>query len=559
MRVKVFFFFLICNISVFGQTASYQLKCTGLKNQFKYETEFQDSISVISEVNRLQTEVQSAGFFYSEIKSSGWTQNLLLVNFEMGPQFSAAALSNGNIEPGILSEIKFKEKNYNGKAWNIEEIDTLKKQLLTWYENHGYPFAEVWLDDFESNSQALSSKIYSRTGRQIQIDTLRMVGSARISQRYINAYLDLKSGEPYAEDKILAIDKRLQELPFTSQPRKAEVVFVGEKAKINIFLDKQNANQFDGLIGFLPSTSGKIQIIGDFKLKLQNAFKRAEIIDFNYRGLPEQSQELTARLAYPYILNTQLGLETDFQFYKRDTNFLNLNARIALAYNFTTDKRIGFFVENFKGNQLGSTTNSTLNINFGNVSTLFYGLQSTFQKLDNRLIPRSGYNFNVSLGAGKRNINTDSAAVESSQYKLLADLNFYIKLSGLAVLYLHNQAAFLSGQDLYDNEVFRIGGLKTFRGFDEQSILANNYSIQTIEFRYFLEQRSYLSLFYDQGIIKQNIKSNDFIDYPFGMGAGITFQTKLGLVSLSCAMGKQRNNPLDLQKGKIHFGIVSYF
>lgn len=547
------------SISAFGQKDSYQLKCTGLTNQFKYQTEFQDTISLISEVNRLNTQIQLAGFFYSEIKASSWSKNLLTVNFDMGAQFSSASVANGNIEPGILSEIKFKEKNYKSKTWNIEEINLLKKQLLSWYENNGYPFAEVWLDDFDFYEEKISSKIYSKAGKKIQIDTLRMVGSAKISQRYMNAYLDLKNGDLYTEDKVLAIDGRLQDLSFVSQPRKAEVVFVGERAKINIFLDKQNANQFDGLIGFLPSSSGKLQIIGDFKLKLQNAFKRAEIIDFNYRGLPEQSQELTAKVVYPYIFNTQLGLKTDFQFYKRDTNFLNLNSRIALSYNFTTDKNLGFFIESFRGNQLGSINNSSLNTNFGNVNTLFYGLESNFQKLDNRLIPQSGYHFNVSVGAGKRNISNDSTAVAGNQYKLLADLNFYVKLSRLAVLYLHNQAAFLSGKDLYDNEVFRIGGLKTFRGFDEQSILANNYSIQTIEFRYFLEQRSYLSLFYDQSVIKQSIKSNTAVEYPLGIGAGITFQTKLGLVSLSYAIGKQRNNPLDLQKGKIHFGIVSYF
>jgi len=49
------------------------------------------------------------------------------------------------------------------------------------------------------------------------------------------------------------------------------------------------------------------------------------------------------------------------------------------------------------------------------------------------------------------------------------------------------------------------------------------------------------------------------VTYPFGFGAGFTFQTKAGLLSLSYAMGKQKNIPLDLQKGKIHFGITSYF
>jgi hemolysin activation/secretion protein len=127
------------------------------------------------------------------------------------------------------------------------------------------------------------------------------------------------------------------------------------------------------------------------------------------------------------------------------------------------------------------------------------------------------------------------------------------------VIYLHNYTGILSGKNIFDNEAFRIGGFKTLRGFDEQSIITNAFSVQTIEFRYLIEQNSFINLFVDQAYISQTFVNLSENDFPLGIGAGITFQTKVGIASLNYALGKARNNPLNLQNGKIHFGIISYF
>ena len=49
------------------------------------------------------------------------------------------------------------------------------------------------------------------------------------------------------------------------------------------------------------------------------------------------------------------------------------------------------------------------------------------------------------------------------------------------------------------------------------------------------------------------------IDRPFGVGAGISFDTRAGIFSLNYAIGKQFNNPIDFKTAKIHFGFVSVF
>ena len=119
--------------------------------------------------------------------------------------------------------------------------------------------------------------------------------------------------------------------------------------------------------------------------------------------------------------------------------------------------------------------------------------------------------------------------------------------------------AFLYSPDIFENELYRFGGLKSLRGFDELTLLASQYLIGKIELRYLLEQNSYLALFAN-GAYYENRSGGNFIhDTPFGFGAGMTFETKLGIFSFNYALGKQFDNPILFRSGKIHFGLVNYF
>ena len=53
-----------------------------------------------------------------------------------------------------------------------------------------------------------------------------------------------------------------------------------------------------------------------------------------------------------------------------------------------------------------------------------------------------------------------------------------------------NKTGYLESPGVFENELYRIGGLKTLRGFDEDSIFASFYTIGPLETRYLLERNS---------------------------------------------------------------------
>jgi hemolysin activation/secretion protein len=135
----------------------------------------------------------------------------------------------------------------------------------------------------------------------------------------------------------------------------------------------------------------------------------------------------------------------------------------------------------------------------------------------------------------------------------------YIPIWKRFTLKLGAKAGWQINPYLFRNELFRIGGLRTLRGFDEESIYSSMYAVGTFEFRFLLDEGSYVSIFSDAGYYERAIRNEYYSSYVVGFGAGITFATKIGLFTANYALGTQKDSPVDFRRSKIHFGYINYF
>lgn len=156
----------------------------------------------------------------------------------------------------------------------------------------------------------------------------------------------------------------------------------------------------------------------------------------------------------------------------------------------------------------------------------------------------------------------DSLRLRTFQYQLEQKIQWFIPFfpKNRGVFLLQNQTgAIFSPQAVFLNEQYRIGGNKRLRGFDEESINASLFSIFTLEYRFLLGRNSYLYLFGDYAYTESRSPSIRTKDTPLGFGAGLAFDTPLGVFGISLAYGQQNGIPIDFRVAKIHFGYVSYF
>ena len=576
MKFAIWLLFCCFSIGVFGQqdyklNVSFTDGAKALAKAIVLPKNSKDSLQVYKEANRLLSQLQFKGYLLAEITSLAFEGKEATVTIQLNQLYQWVKLSSGNLSSAVKQSIGFKERNYERVDFNAERLTNLFETLLSYYENNGYPFASVSLQQIGIEGNAINASINVQLHQKVLFDTLQIVGNAQISQRYLQSYLNAKSGMPYTEKSVLQLENRLRELPFFAVVKPAEVNFSNEKAAVRVFVNKKNANQFDGVIGLQQNGNNtKAALVGNLKLHLQNAFKTGEQLHFNYQGLGQQSQLLAISTSFAHVLNTDFGLNPSLHLYKQDSTFLNVDIKLGFNYLLKGNNNFQFFVEN-KSTSLSAVDaylNATILPSILDASTTFYGLGLTLENLDYRYNPQKGYSITFDAAVGGKKIRRNAAIpqnlynaipLQSTSYRWFSKINYYMPLAKQLVFAVTNQTAFLKGKHLLENEVFRLGGQNSLRGFNELSVLATGYTVGNAEIRYLLEQHSFLFAFYNQAYLQYKTNSINHSDFPLGFGTGVNFETNLGILSISYALGKQKNNPLNLRQGKIHFGITALF
>ena len=150
------------------------------------------------------------------------------------------------------------------------------------------------------------------------------------------------------------------------------------------------------------------------------------------------------------------------------------------------------------------------------------------------------------------------------RFELKADISYFVPIKRRGVFGIHARGGwrFTSGDNnLLINEQFQIGGNQLLRGFDEASIFTPFYAVGTAEFRLLLSDNSYFSApFIDVGYVDRDIGGgNSVTELAVGIGAGLVFETKVGLFNFSIASGRNDDQGFDFGRPKAHFGFSSLF
>jgi outer membrane protein assembly factor BamA len=569
---------LLCFFSWFQSAAQNNIKFqlissdkSSVAKNINYKSSYASVAAIEEQLHNIVISLQNQGYLLASVDSSRQDSLHYTAFLSIGDKYNWTSLRPAKGSEEVLAETGYRERFYTRVVFYPKELARLVNKTIAWCENNGYPFASVKLDSTKIEGDGISALFRVTKNKFVKIDSILIEGNAQISKTFIKRYLQVKEGSAYNEGSLKNINNRIRQLPFVKEVKSQLVRITDKSTKLYLFLDKKNASQFDGIIGLLPDAAGKTVFTGDVRIKLQNnVFKAGELIDLNWRRLQTQTQDLKTRIVYPYLFNTPVGTDYTLKIYRRDTTFVDIQNNIGLQYIFSGLNNIKVFYKQRNTNLLstsGLETVSTLP-DYADISTSSYGLGLTLEKLDYRFNPRKGIAFNATGSVGSRHVRKNGKLnsaiynninLSSTQYQTEADIAAYIPLFKKSTIKLGGQFATVYGEQIFKNELFRIGGLKTLRGVNEESIFASTYGISTIEYRYLFEQNSAIYLFADAAWYENNSINTYITDMPYGVGAGISFETKAGIFSLNYALGKQFSNPLDIRSGKIHFGIVNSF
>ncbi len=550
---------------------------TSFLKKLNYKTKFNDTISTNKELNKILQYSFTKGFLSSTFDSISKNNNNITAYLYLGRQYLWNSLLFNNIDNTALKKTGLKKSNYYNKPINYNKLTQIKNNLIQYYENIGYPFVSVQLKNISINNNLIKADLQLTKNNLFTIDSIYIKGNAKISPNYIYKYIDIKHNDLYNEKKIKEINSRLNELKFIQISKPYEVTFTKDKSDIYLYLDKKNANQFNGIIGFMPKNeknNNKLSLTGQVKLLLLNSLGKGETFFIHWNKLEKTSQELTTNIIYPYIFSSPVGIDFNFNLFKQDTSYLTINTNFGLQFLLKRNNYIKTYFET-KNSKLLSITN-IINDNIlknADFNTTIYGLSYKFGNLNYQLNPRTGFDILINFGIGEKKIKKNAKLPESiydnydlktSQTKAYSDISYYFPVYKNMIIKIQNQSGIISNisntnKQLLNNELFKIGGLNTIRGFDEKSILASSYSIIKLEYRYLFEQNSNFVLFFDGAYYEKQNETKLISDIPFDFGFGINFQTKAGIFTASYALGKQFNQPIKINNAKINFGYINKF
>ena len=560
MQLKKFLFILGVLVIIFVRTGfaqeSYTLQISTKDQKEKsiikksnYKTSLNSSFERHNEIRRVLHFLYDDGYIAANIDSTKKDSLHLDIHLHIGNRYYFANISRCNVVELLLDETGYKEKIFTNTPFRYDELSKLYEQIITYCENNGFPFASIKLDSVNIDSNSFKASLNLNKNNKIIIDSIILKGDTKIAIIYLYNYFGIMPSDLYNESRISKIRTKIEELPFIKEIKPFVIGFTDKNAKIYIYAKKKKASQFDGILGVLPNneTSGKLMLTGDIRLKLLNSFNRGELIDFNWKSLEQNTQDLNLHFVLPFVFSTPFGIDYIFSLYKKDTTYLNINNIIGIKYLFKGNNFIKVFVDNQRSSLLSTAGMEFITTlpNWADISTTLFGLEYLNQELDYLLNPRKGHQLKVSAAAGNKkiskniNINEalyDSLELHTTQYKLSFNGSLFVPLIKRATLLMNFNSGMVANTNLFENELFRIGGLKTFRGFDEESIRASFYSILTFEFRYLLDQNSYINIFVNGAYYEKKIVNSFICDRPYGFGAGLNFQTKAGIFSINYAL-----------------------
>lgn len=530
-----------------------------------------DSLGIVQALSQSISNLQEDGYFQAvasvpvRTDSNRWESKV-----SVGPRYDWARLSPGNLGLMMQEKSGFRERFFLDRPFRYQDVRTLMERVLEISENEGFPFAAVRLTKVQVRDGQVRAEIDYQPGPYITFGPLQIRGSDEVKADFLASQLNIPTGSAYSQEKVDRIPEIIRSLPYLSLTESVALSFQNDEAEVQLSVADVQSSEVDALINFLPNENapGKLLLTGRASLLLNNLMRSGKQLSLQWQRLQIESQQLSLAYQHPYLFKTPLQANLAFQLLKEDTLFLNRNMVFSLSLPLANRIKLGMQASLNNSSQLGEDVSGseTAGSQIADLNILNAGFFWQYDRLDDALYPTKGYSLSGTLAIGRKligaEVSEDGKSVIWQPWGKL-DLAQYHRIGQLWVLHHRLSGAYLGAERLFLNELFRVGGLNSLRGFNDNFFFASYYAISNLELRLLLEDsenaQSYFYAFYDQALMGHTIPENAFRDTPAGIGAGLSFSTRAGIFNLAYALGRTRTRPFNPSLSRIHFGYTSRF
>lgn len=437
-------------------------------------------------------------------------------------------------------------------------VQSAINDVLSGFQNNGFPFAQALTDTLEYLPEA-RFVVTIKHGPAIVNGELVLHGDSFVHVSTIRNWLRFKKNAPFSNRRFSRIPFLSAHLPFAEEFSMPQLEWFGNQAVVHLYLRKRKINSFSGIVGILPQPNGGGAIItGNVDGDIANLFRRGISLNFKWMRFAASSQTASIVLKAPSLASNGLGMESTFELFRQDS-LINKQKMEILGTNSNAgllEFRFGVLVSNASGS-LASRDQDVQSI--GN-NALVFGLR--YEPDPPQILKTDRKSFFLQMAPSIKTIRRKTGNQSMPQMELLVRGEFPVyRPNGRFSVQNAFQSGFLASSQITTPDQYRVGGSKSFRGFNENSFFTSQHFLYTVQPMYRIDRNFIGGAFAEAMVFNPERSATIFSSVQLAASVGIVAEIEAGnnLIRISLANGFSKSLPFDYQTTKIHFGYVARF
>ncbi len=557
MEAKHFILTIFTTVIVLATCVSQNFKVvlhgeTELENQFlttlSSSIETPSASELSSYMIALEERLQTEGYLDAKITLKQSSIDQADLGVWLGPRISEILLSYTSNALSLDFCTNTISCDTSGIIIPFSSVTSYLEFLAKQLSEQGQPFSKVKLNNIvRISSQRLKADLTIDPSDLRKLDDIIIKGYDKFPKSFLRYYSNLKLGKALGVEQIKKKVNLLNQLNFAEVPKDPALLFTQDKTTLYIYVTRVKANQFDGFLGF-GSTEDNNQsgVFGLVDLSLVNNLNYGEELRMKYRKQGNGQSELDVQVKAPFLFKTPFSLALGLNIFRKDSLFQNNLQSLGLVYQRNPSWSYQL--------QAKATQSAAISHDLENFDAVFYGGGFKFlqpPKSNHILSTETLFSLNTDFGHRKNSQNT----LKQSSLSFMGQYEFI--LNNRQSIYSNVQLSYLFSEAYLPNELIRLGGVQSLRGFEENSISTSGYSLLRSEYRYKLDGLTYIHSVFDLALVDNLFKNK--VDTNSGIGIGLARAQFKGVLQIQFVCGKSNQKSFSFQDSKLHIAFSSKF
>lgn len=451
-------------------------------------------------------------------------------------------------DPQKIEQIKQAWALPVGQPFRQADWDKAKDAGLQTLQHRKYAAARIAESraEIDPDTRKADLSVQYDSGPAFTLGALNITGLKRYPESIIRNVNPLNPGEPYDVDRLLSLQRQIQNTPYFSNA----IVGINddpahpEMSPVNVQVTEFPTQRIRTGVGYATDTGAQVQ----GRYSHYNVFNKAYVFD-SQASIEQKRQYGMLSLAMPP--DSKAFVNSFNTSYERTTlegvdlrSFQSGIKRSRIGELYDTTYSLTYYRDQLTQED-GATLPANTVVTPGTHQALVPGFAWARRNVDNPIFPRKGNLITLETGFALKGVMTDQTFG-----RLYGRFKQFVPVGKRDVVLLRAElgGVFTAGRaaSVPASLLFRAGGNESVRGYSYQSI-GNEQNgtvyptkylvVGSTEYQHWLTESWGGAVFYDIGAAADSWSNKTFYN---GVGAGVRWRSPVGTLNLDLAYGVQK-------------------